>query len=37
VADSYERNNEPSGFIRGGGISCLAEGILNSQEGLCSI
>jgi hypothetical protein len=34
VADSYEDGNEPSGFVSGGGISCLGDSLLASQEGL---
>jgi hypothetical protein len=36
VAGSCECGNEPSGFIKRG-ISLLAEDLLASQEGLCSM
>jgi hypothetical protein len=37
VASSCECGNEPSGSITCGGISGLAEDLLASQEGLCSM
>ena len=36
VAGTCECGNQPSGSIKGGGISRLAENRLASQEGLCS-
>jgi hypothetical protein len=37
VAESCEHGNEPSGSIKRQGISWLAELLLASQVGLCSI
>ena len=35
VADTCECGNEPSGFHKIRGISCLAENRSTSEEGLC--
>jgi hypothetical protein len=37
VVVSCEHGNEPLGSIKSNGISQLAEQLLASQEGLCSI
>jgi hypothetical protein len=37
VAGFCEHSNEPSGSVKGGGISRLSERLLASQEGLCSM
>jgi hypothetical protein len=37
MASSYERGNEPSYSVKRWGISLLAERLLASQEGLCSM
>jgi len=37
VAGTCQRGNEPSGFHKMRGISCLAENRLASQGGLCSM
>jgi hypothetical protein len=37
VAGYYERDNETFGLLKRNGISLLAERLLASQEGLCSM